>query len=177
MTKAVFNILLTAFLTLSFSVFTSCSKSEYYDETTPKEQNQDNGKGQSTSNGDDNDNNSGNKDNESKDVLTVEEFINSQPSEGVYVEGYIIGDCTKAFKYAEFEPPFTHEQAVLIADNTDERNKDYIVAVQLPSGTKRKDLNLVDHPEYLHRKVVLCGSWARYLYMDGLKNLYYYKVE
>lgn len=111
------------------------------------------------------------------DTLTVAEFIEGKYEDGAWVEGYIIGDCTKSFKYAEFEQPFTHPQAILIADSRDERTKENIVAVQLKTGYKiRSDLNLVDHPGYLGRKILLFGFYAKYLYMAGLKNVSAYVV-
>lgn len=111
------------------------------------------------------------------DTLTVAEFIAGNYEDGALVEGYIIGDCTKSFKYAEFEPPFTHPQAILIADSKDERTKENIVAVQLKTNYKiRSDLNLVDHPDYLGHKILLFGYYAKYLYMAGLKNVSAYVV-
>lgn len=106
------------------------------------------------------------------DTLTVAEFIEGNFQGGAFVEGYIVGDCTKSFKYAEFEPPFNNPQALLLADRTDEYDKSYILAVQLKSGSKaRAHMNLVDNPAWYHKKVVLFGYREKYLGMAGLKDL------
>lgn len=171
MTRLLTKSLAITILALLLFGVSGCEKSEYYDEATAKGQEQNAGKG-TPSEGSGNDD-----DAPDSNILSVEDFINDEPTEGATVKGYIIGDCTKSFKYAEFEPPFTHEQALLIADTPDERDQDFILAIQLPGGKKRKDLNLVDHPDHLHRKIIISGVWARYLYMAGMKEITYYKIK
>lgn len=174
--KYLSHLFLASFLVLLLAI-TSCGNDDYYDEpegkeTTASQSSDDNDESEEGDN--DNDNNNSNKPDK---VLTVKQFINNDYEGNVYVTGYIVGDCTKSFKYAEFEPPFTHSQALLIADDVDEKVKDYIVAVQLESGRRRNDLNLVSHPELHQQKITLGGTKARYLYMAGLKEISYYSVK
>lgn len=111
------------------------------------------------------------------DTLSVAEFISCDFEGGVFVEGYIVGACTMSYKYAEFEPPFSHPQALLIADSPNERSKSNIVAVELKRKGVKADLNLVDNPKNYHRKIILYGYWSVYLHMNGMRDVGSYKVE
>lgn len=164
-------VLLALFAMTAVVSFQSCEKATVGDEASAQKQ-----EGNDDSPASDNDDVFGEITNhdasKGNDTLSVAEFIEGNFDGGVFVEGYVIGDCTKSFKYAEFERPFTHEQALLIADNMDERSKGNIVAVQLKNGTNaRNHMNLVDNPGWHGRKVVLFGYWGKYLGMTGLKDL------
>ena len=107
-----------------------------------------------------------------KDTLSVEQFLNAESLSGTYVRGYIVGSCTKSLKYAEFEPPFTNNQAVLLADKTSERRPDHLMSIQLKSKSDiRKALNLVDHPELLHHRILVYGYRTTYLGIYGMKDI------
>lgn len=174
--KIKITVIICFFMCLAMCL-ASCQKSEYYDDPTEGQQETDAGTDPSSGSDNNEKEEDGNEKNPDDVVFSVSDFIFMRFIDGAYVEGYIIGDCTKSFKYAEFESPFTHNQALLIADSPDERDKDNILAIQLPSGKKRNDLNLVDHPEYLHRKIIVYGSWSTYLYINGIKDMSYYKIK
>ncbi len=107
-----------------------------------------------------------------KDTLSVEQFLNAENLSGTYVRGYIVASCTKSLKYAEFEPPFNNNQALLLADKKTERRPDHLMSIQLKSNTDiRKQLNLVDHPELLHRKILVYGYRSTYLGIYGMKDI------
>ncbi len=105
------------------------------------------------------------------EYLTIAEFI--EGFEGKKnIEGYIVGDCTKSMKNANFTPPFSQPQAILLADNIDERDKAKIIPVQLKSGYKvRTLLNLQDHPENLHKKLRFTGSYGTYMKVPGCTDI------
>lgn len=106
------------------------------------------------------------------DIVTVEEFLNNDINVQVFVDGYIVGDCTKSISNAEFDPPFTYPQALLIADRADESSIDMVMTVSLKSGSKwRAALNLVDHPENYRRRVRVFGFQERYLGVLGIKTI------
>lgn len=152
-------------LIISCLLIYSCEKPYNEDDDTPiinTEENNNNPSNDNTGTGDYN----------TGDVVTVQEFIEKDINCQVFVVGYIVGDCTKSISYAEFEPPFTYPQALLIADNMNE-NRDYMVAsVQLKSGSKwRRDLNLVDNPGLYRRKVMFFGFKEKYLGVPGIKSI------
>ena len=76
------------------------------------------------------------------------------------------------FIEANFTPPFSQPQAILLADNIDERDKAKIIPVQLKSGYKvRTLLNLQDHPENLHKKLRFTGSYGTYMKVPGCTDI------
>lgn len=178
--KAIRLLLTTALMLFVLSSFVvGCSKEEL-DDTTSEEFPIEDVEGDDGSASDDNyndDDDEGINPPQRKDTLSVSEFIEGNFEGGAFVEGYIVGACTKSFKYAQFTPPFSNPQALLIADKRNERDKYSLLAVELKQGKIRKALNLVDHPQYLGRKVLLFGYRATYLYMAGMKDVGAYKVE
>ncbi len=118
---------------------------------------------------DDNDNTG--KDFTTGDTLTCQQFINANISGGVYVYGYIVGACTKSINNADFVPPFTAPQALLIADSKNERDADNLVSIELKSGGKwRSQFNLKDNPKNLGRRVIVFGYRTTYLKIIGIKS-------
>ena len=180
MTKTFRSLIVLLMMVILTTIPAGCEKGDAFDpgnsddkENTTKPGNDEGNGNKST---DDDGENNGNQEPDSY-FLSVEEFINCGLGEYKKVEGYIVGDCTKSFKYAEFKPPFTHEQALLIADSIDETDKSHIVAIQLPSGNERQSLNLVSHPNFLHRKIIFIGRRDKYLGMAGMKDLQAYVME
>ncbi|MFC0272182.1 DUF6359 domain-containing protein [Metabacillus herbersteinensis] len=86
------------------------------------------------------------------------------------VEGYIVGTTTNGPNY-KTEGPFTVATNIAIADSATERDSVKILPVQLPTGSIRSVLNLVDNPHLLGAKVKLTGSLEVYFGVPGLKNL------
>ena len=87
------------------------------------------------------------------------------------MKGYIVGACTQRKDNNDFTAPFKWSSALLMADNPDEKNLDRMMAVELKSGSKiRKQINLVDHPEYYKHKLLLFGYHSSYM-GGGMKNI------
>lgn len=108
--------LLKLFMSLSLSCLLLCSCEKPYPEedNVPDINTGENNKpsgGDNTPGG-----NSGTGKYSTGDVVTVQEFIDNEINCQVFVVGYIVGDCTKSISNAEFAPPFTQPQALLIAD-------------------------------------------------------------
>ncbi len=109
---------------------------------------------------------------QTEDIVSVKQFIEAQSLPLVKVKGYIVGDCTTSFSHADFEPPFSQPQAILLADDPNERAKENIIAIRLPSGSRfRTQLNLVDHKELWHKRVLIPGYRDTYLGMVGIKDI------
>jgi hypothetical protein len=111
------------------------------------------------------------KGNSSSDALTVSQAISSVGAEDVWVCGYIVGgDLTSSS--ASFEPPFASRTNVILGPRSTSSSRSSCLAVNLPAGDVRDDLNLVDNPSLLGRKVCIRGDIvASYYGLPGLKNM------
>jgi hypothetical protein len=91
--------------------------------------------------------------------------------EDVWVSGYIVGgDLTSSS--ASFSPPFSSRTNIVLGPRSSVSSRSSCLAVSLPSGEIRDDLNLVDNPSLLGRKVVVRGDIVGSYYgLPGLKNL------
>ena len=91
-------------------------------------------------------------------------------SKAAWVTGYIVG-CLNGSKD---KPLFTTEGAVatnmLIADAVDCTDASICIPVELPKGTVRTALNLVDNPTNLGKKVTLKCNIEKYFSIAGLKG-------
>lgn len=124
-------------------------------------------------NGDNNEDSGDNEDNsyETGDIVSVSEFIKKDITCEIWLVGRIVGDCTRSTKYAEFKEPFTHSQAILLADDPNETNMEKIVSVCLTTNKNmRKELNLVDHPHNKGQYVAVFGFKENYLGLYGIKK-------
>lgn len=157
---------------LSCILLNSCEKAYHEDDDTPITNT--GGNTNKPTDGDKDDtpgDNPGTGNYERGDVVTVKEFIEEEINCQVFVVGYIVGDCTKNISNAEFEPPFTHPQALLIADDINENSKDNVASIQLKSGKWRDNLNLEEHPELHRRKIRVFGFKEKYLGIPGIKSI------
>ncbi|GAB1405211.1 hypothetical protein MASR1M74_23900 [Lentimicrobium sp.] len=70
-----------------------------------------------------------------------------------------------------FVAPFTSATNVLISDNKDETDFNRCVVVNLPSGKPlRTNVNLLDHPENLGKKLNVLGTLRTYFGVAGLRD-------
>ncbi|GAA2992036.1 DUF6359 domain-containing protein [Prevotella corporis] len=88
----------------------------------------------------------------------------------VWVVGYIVGDCTKNIKNAEWEKPFTYDTAILLADESGETDSEKVIAIQLRAGELRELFSLHLNPDNYGRKVCFYGTKQKYLGVPGMKN-------
>jgi hypothetical protein len=104
-------------------------------------------------------------------ALTVSQALASVGEEDVWVSGYIVGgDLTSAS--ASFEGPFNSRTNILLGPRSSTSSRSSCLSVSLPAGSIREDLNLVDNPSMLGRKVCLKGDIvASYYGIPGLKDL------
>ena len=107
-----------------------------------------------------------------------------------YVKAYIVGQVNGASMSsgAEFNAPFSsstnqstgeltgYNTNLLLANTADETNPDNCVPLQLPSGTLRTGLNLVQHPEMDGQEILVYGSFEKYFGTAGIKSPSYAKV-
>lgn len=90
-----------------------------------------------------------------------------------WVQGYIVGVMeTNVDPFtANFAAPFSTNSNLMIADNPDEQKAKNCLIVQLPFGTVRTALNLVDHADNLKQPVILQGTLTSYFSAAGLKEV------
>ena len=116
----------------------------------------------------------GGQDNNGSDVadaMTVLQAQSAAGSKDVWVCGYIVGgDLTSA--NASFDEPFSSRTNILLGPKSSTADKDACLSVQLPAGSLRDQLNLVDNPQNLRRKVYLRGDIVdAYFGISGIKNI------
>jgi hypothetical protein len=106
-----------------------------------------------------------------EDAMTVSSAISNAPKDDVWVSGYIVGgDLTSTS--ASFDDPFKSRTNILLGPKSSTVDRDACLAVQLPSGSVRDALNLVDNPDMLGRKVCLKGDLVEsYFGLVGLKSV------
>lgn len=115
--------------------------------------------------------------------LSVTEFLaEGTPSSAVaatYVKGVIVG-YVPGMTYSEGVFGATGEVSatnVLIAETADVTNLDNCIPVQLPSGTIRETLNLLDNPGNIGKTVILAGSHEKYFGTNGLKSVTWAELD
>ena len=111
-----------------------------------------------------------------ENALTVSQAMASAGLENVWVSGYIVGgDLTSSS--ASFEEPFTSRTNMLLGPKSGTVSRESCIAVQLPSGSVRDRMNLVDNPSLIGSKVCLKGDLtASYFGLIGLKNVDEYEM-
>jgi len=100
---------------------------------------------------------------------TIAQSIVRQGENSVWVTGYIVGAKPQASH--DFINGTWLSTNIVIADDIDETNDRNVIFVELPSGTYRNNLNLVDNSHLLHQKVLFKGNLSQYQSRAGLRNL------
>ena len=85
------------------------------------------------------------------------------------VKGYIVGAMNSTGYVPEFGAT-TVNTNILLSDNADETDVTNCIIVQLPKGSIRNELNLVDHSDYYKKEIKITGSIEMYFKQAGLKN-------
>ena len=103
--------------------------------------------------------------------MTVAQAREAAGQKDVWVSGYIVGgDLTSAS--ASFEAPFASRTNILLGPKSSTSVKSSCLSVQLPAGSLRDALNLVDNQSLLGKKVALKGDIVdAYFGIPGIKNV------
>lgn len=111
------------------------------------------------------------------DALTVSQAIASAGESDVWVSGYIVGgDLTSSS--ASFSGPFSSRTNIVLGPRSSTSSRSSCISVSLPSGEIRDEINLVDNPHLLGRKVFLRGDLVEAYYgIPGMKNLTDYELK
>ena len=110
-------------------------------------------------------------------ILSVSDARSKAGETDVSVCGYIVGgDLTSSS--ASFSKPFSSRTNILIGPRSSTSDKSSCLSVQLPAGDIREDLNLVDNPGLLGRKICLRGDIVDAYYgIPGMKNVSEYELQ
>ncbi|KZZ84396.1 chitobiase/beta-hexosaminidase C-terminal domain-containing protein [Bacillus sp. SJS] len=101
-------------------------------------------------------------------ALTVADAIAlNNPSSVADVEGYIVGTTASGPVYSH-GPTFTVNTNIAIADSPTETDKAKIMPVQLPTGTIRDTVNLVNNSSNLGKKIRVTGTLKAYFSVPGM---------
>lgn len=85
------------------------------------------------------------------------------------VNGFIVGTFLSGSSYDQ-EAPFAPATNLGLADSPEETDPAKILPIQLPSGSIRSALNLVDNPTNYKAEVNITGSLEAYFSVPGLKS-------
>lgn len=127
--------------------------------------------------GGDNDSGSGNDGGQWENAIAVGEAARHVGETGVWLYGYIVGgDLTSAGKSVKTEG-ISKNTHIALAERSSVTAKENCVAVELPKGSIRDALNLVDHPDLRGRRVYIKGNVVEsYFGTTGLKTASDYKL-
>ncbi|MFF2753212.1 DUF6359 domain-containing protein [Psychrobacillus sp. NPDC058041] len=100
--------------------------------------------------------------------ITVAEAIANNSGTST-VKGFIVGTASSGTSYDQ-EAPFTVNTNIGLADSPNETDPTKILPVQLPTGSVRTGLNLVDNPSLFKSKVTITGTLSAYFSVPGLRN-------
>ena len=103
-------------------------------------------------------------------AVAIEEAKELIGERNVKVFGYIFGGDPTGTT-VRIGPPFSSATTLVIAPSMSERNRNNMMVVELPQGSVRSALNLVSHPDYLGRPVLVTGTITDSYYgYPGVKN-------
>jgi len=104
--------------------------------------------------------------------FTVGDILGGATGTEIWTTGYIVGwvDGLDIAEGAKFDSNATNNTNILIAGAADEKDINKCLPVQLPAGTIRSALNLVEHPENLGKQVSLKANTEIYFKVTGLKE-------
>ncbi|MDN5710551.1 MAG: DUF6359 domain-containing protein, partial [Planococcus sp. (in: firmicutes)] len=105
---------------------------------------------------------------EAAETISVAQAIENNTGTAT-VKGFIVGTASSKTSYDQ-EAPFTVASNLGLADSPDETDPTKILPVQLPSGSIRSGLNLVDNPANFKAEVNITGSLEAYFTTAGLKS-------
>lgn len=97
---------------------------------------------------------------------------------GKWVSGYIVGYIPdKYLDGALFSVPATSATNILLATTPNETDYNKCVPVQLPAGSVRSTLNLMDNPANLGKLCSVYGNLTAYFGVAGVKETSEYKID
>ena len=111
------------------------------------------------------------------DTLSVADALAMNSEDFVLIKGYMVGFVkgTSIKTGAVFNLPDYENTNFLMADHPKETNPEKCIAVKLEKTGKfacREELNLLDHPNFLHNGVIIDGWISKYFGKTGITRIY-----
>lgn len=112
-------------------------------------------------------------------AYSVSQAKNHIGEKEVWVTGYIVGgDLSSKEDGISFEAPFESKTNIAIASRSSVRTKNSCLSVQLSKAKIREELNLVDNPSLLGKKICLKGSIVEsYFGICGIQSVSEYSIK
>lgn len=112
--------------------------------------------------------------------ISVDDLLDVTVATGneVVVKGYIVGvvEGGNWSEQASFTAPFNTNSNLILAGSSTEKDIEFCIPVQLPSGDVRTALSPAGHPENLGHEVILVGKNQKYFGIEaGVKEVSAYK--
>jgi hypothetical protein len=90
---------------------------------------------------------------------------------GIWINGYIVGSFTGTSVNSFTSDPASAKRTVLaLADYQNESSTSEVFPVELPIGKLRDEINILDNPFNLGRKITIKGNIEKYYSAPGLKS-------
>ncbi|HIZ86476.1 MAG TPA: DUF4493 domain-containing protein [Candidatus Coprenecus stercoravium] len=112
---------------------------------------------------------SGNDGSSIEKAISIGDLVLNYGAEEVWVTGYIVGGDVSSAN-VKLEPPFTKNTHVAIADSPGASTREECAAVELPSGSIRDAVNLIDNPELIGKRIYIKGDIENYFSHPGVKS-------
>lgn len=104
-------------------------------------------------------------------AISVADAVDHIGENGVWVTGYIVGGDLSTSGNTVHTSDITKATHLALADRASVTSKSSCLAVELPQGNIREQLNLVDHPDLIGRRVNLKGNIVeKYFGTVGMKS-------
>lgn len=112
-------------------------------------------------------------------AYSVSQARNHIGEKEVWVTGYIVGgDLSSKDDGISFEAPFESKTNIAIASRSSVRAKNSCLSVQLSKAKIREELNLVDNPSLLGKKICLKGNIVEaYFGICGIQSVSEYVIK
>ena len=113
----------------------------------------------------------------SENAMGITQAMASVGENDVWICGYVVGGDL-SLSSASFDEPFSSRTNILLGPKQVTTSRSSCLAVQLPTGSVRDNLNLVDNPGLLGSRIRMKGDVvASYYGLVGVKNVSDYVVE
>lgn len=108
---------------------------------------------------------------EKSSALSIGQAKEMTGESDVWIYGYIVGGDLSSSK-CSFTPPFSSRTNIVLAAKSSCTDKEDCMSVQLPTGSIRDAVNLVDNPGILGKKIYLKGDIVEAYYgIPGLQSV------
>lgn len=110
-------------------------------------------------------------------AFSIAEAKSNIGASGKWVYGFIVGSF-KSSSNLLFDPPFTSATNIAIAGRRSVSDKNSCMSLELRKGKLRTELNLLDNPANLKRKLYVKGDIVEAYYgIPGIKNITEYALN